>query len=292
MNEQTDNTDVWTSARHAQLALLLEACGSPTPGNVDRHHDLPSLRLEHFLAGAIGASTGLEMAATGAPIGEAFERAISGMGSQSGGNTQFGALLLLIPLVSAARTDLDRETLESILSDTSVADTAAFYRAFDHVDVAVEEPPDGLEDLDVRRGGDAVPAVESAGISLIELMEESAPIDDIAREWSTGFERSFGASNRLARYPGTTLERVGRLQLSVLAERPDTHVRKRHGIEVARWVRRTAQSLHERDAITTDPEAVETFADELIDGGINPGTSADITAAGTFIALERGVLRV
>jgi triphosphoribosyl-dephospho-CoA synthase len=43
---------------------------------------------------------------------------------------------------------------------------------------------------------------------------------------------------------------------------------------------------------TPDREAVRSFADDLVDAGINPGTTADCVAAGLFVALERGALVV
>ena len=92
-----------TTAENAELALLLEVTSTPKPGNVDRTHDHPDLRFEHFVAGAVGASEGLRMAAAGDPIGTSFERAVRGMANQRGGNTQFGALLVVVPLVAAAR---------------------------------------------------------------------------------------------------------------------------------------------------------------------------------------------
>ncbi|GAB3669659.1 triphosphoribosyl-dephospho-CoA synthase [Halopiger thermotolerans] len=281
-----------TPAQHAQLALLLEVAGTPKPGNVDRHRDLEDLRFDHFLAGTIGAQRGLEMAAEGAAVGPAFERAVEGMSAQGGGNTQFGALLLLVPLTRAASDDLAQPVVEAVIEDTTVADAAAFYRAFEHVDVFVADPPADMEPLDVRRGADAVPALEERGLTLLDVMEGSVPGDDVAREWVTGFERSFTAAERLAEANGPPLERAAAVFLSLLAERPDTLVADKHGENAAREVQERAAKLHERRALETDRGAVETFADDLVDRGINPGTTADITAAGLFIALERGGLEV
>ena len=275
-----------TPDRNAELALLLEVAGTPKPGNVDRHRDLEDLRFEHFLAGAVGAGEGLRMAAQGAAIGPAFERAVAGMAAQRGGNTQFGALLLLVPLVRAATEDLSQPVLESVLADTTAADAAAFYRSFDHVDVFVEEPPTGLADLDVRRGSEAIPALEERGLTLLDVMERSVPGDDVAREWSTGFERSFLAAERLATSDGPILERTAETFLSLLAERPDTLVAARHGEKVAREVTDRAAELWDGDALWDDRDTVERFADDLVSQGINPGTTADLTAAGLFIALE------
>ena len=281
-----------TPDRNAELALLLEVAGTPKPGNVDRHRDLEDLRFEHFLAGAVGAGEGLRMAARRAAVGPAFERAVEGMATQRGGNTQFGALLLLVPLVRAAADDLSQPVLESVLEGTTVGDAAAFYRAFDHVDVFVEEPPDDLVALDVRRGSEAVPELEDRGLSLLDVMERSVPGDDVAREWVTGFDRSFRAAERLAARDGPILDRTAATFLSLLADRPDTLVVGRHGEGVAREVTERATELWERDALPTDREAVERFADDLVSRGINPGTTADITAAGLFIALEHGAIEV
>ncbi|QLG47826.1 triphosphoribosyl-dephospho-CoA synthase [Natrinema halophilum] len=271
---------------NAELALLLEVAGTPKPGNVDRHRDLPDLRFEHFLAGAVGARDGLELAANGAAVGTAFEQAVSGMASQKGGNTQFGALLLLVPLVRAARKEASQPVVEAVVRETTVGDAAAFYRAFEHVDVAVSDPPAGMAALDVRRGAAAIPALEERKLTLFDVMDRSVPGDDVAREWVRGFRRSFTAAERLAAADGSVLDRTAAVFLSLLAERPDTLVTTRHDEATAREVTDRAADLSEDDALESHRAAVETFADDLVDRGINPGTTADITAAGLFIALE------
>ncbi|MFC4541968.1 triphosphoribosyl-dephospho-CoA synthase [Halosolutus amylolyticus] len=278
-------------ADNAELALLLEVAGTPKPGNVDRHRDLDDLRFEHFLAGAVGAREGLDLAANGAAVGPAFERAIEGMATH-GENSQFGALLLVIPLVRAARDDLSQPVAESVVEGTTVADAAAFYRAFEHVDVFVGDPPEDMEPLDVRRGADAIPALEDRGLTLLDVMDRSVPGDDVAREWIRGFERSFTAAERLAAADGPPTDRAATVFLSLLAERPDTLVVKRHGEAVAAEVTERAAELVDRDALETDRAAVETFADELVDRGVNPGTTADLTAAGLFIALEHEAVEI
>jgi len=270
-----------TPAENARLALLLEVAGTPKPGNVDRQRDLPDLRFEHFLAGAVGAGAGLEAAGEGAPVGEAFEQAVAGMADQSGGNTQFGALLLLVPLVAAgAEGKLTGAAVERVVEGTTVADAADFYRAFDHVDVTVDDPPEAGDVPDVRRGADAVPDVEAAGLTLHDVMDAAADRDDVAREWVEGFERTFAVADRIAAGSGPVTDRLAATFLWLLSRRPDTHVATVHGDRVARRVMVRAQSARDRGH-------VEEFADALVAEGINPGTTADIVAAGCFVALER-----
>jgi triphosphoribosyl-dephospho-CoA synthase len=271
-------------ADHAELALTLEVASTPKPGNVDRHRDHGDLRFEHFLAGAVGSRPGLELAAGDAPLGGAFERAVRGMSRQSGGNTQFGCLLLLVPLVRAAATDrLSPDGLRTVTAATTVDDAAAFYRAFEHVDVAVDDPPDEAPDLDVRRGADAVPALRDRGLTLADVMAMSADRDANAAEWTGGFERVFAAADRVLDDDGPVTDRLARAFLDLLADRPDTLVAIDHGMDRARAVSREA------DAVRGDLDAAAELADRFVDEGINPGTTADLTAATAFVALERGV---
>jgi triphosphoribosyl-dephospho-CoA synthase len=283
-----------SALEHAQLALLLEVAATPTPGSVDREREYPDLRFEHFLSGAVGARPGLAMAVANEPVGAAFERAIRGMGRQEGGNTHFGALLLVIPLLSAAGTgQCSPAGVRSVVESTTVEDAVAFYRAFEHVDVFVDDPPEDADALDVRHGAAAVETVRERGLTLQEVLALGDDADDVAREWTSGFPRSFRMAEHLAS-PAAELgphfddptapltDRAARAFLAALAERPDTLVAKKHGME-------TAQEVQDRagDLLDAERSAVVAWAQELVDRGINPGTTADLLAAGLFIALER-----
>ena len=271
-------------AQRAQLALLLEVASTPKPGNVDRHRDYPDLRFEHFLAGAVGAHDGLSAAADGERVGAAFERAVRGMSEQEGGNTQFGALLAVVPLVRAAADgDLSPAGATAVVEATTVEDAADFYRAFEHVDVAVADPPAGLDDLDVRRGANAIPAIEERGLTLEGIMALSTDRDGLAREWTGGFERSFEAADRIAAADGPVPDRAADAFLSLLAEEPDTFVAIQHDAATARRTMERARAA--RDG-AVDAEAL---GDELVAAGVNPGTTADLIAAGLYVALERGL---
>lgn len=271
-------------AANAELALLLEVASTPKPGNVDRHRDHPGLRFEHFVAGAVGALPGLEALQNDAPLGEGFETAIEGLSQQSGGNTQFGAVLLLAPLVRAAARDRltpagARETVRA----TTVADAAGFYRAFDHVDVAVGEHPADVGSPDVRDGSDAVPILRERGLTLGDVMAESAPYDGVAAEWTGGFSRTFDAAEKLRSDSGPIADRAAAVYLSLLAEEPDPFVSLQHD-------EATAAAVRERAAAARRGEpSPERLAEEFVERGINPGTTADLIAGALFVALERGL---
>jgi triphosphoribosyl-dephospho-CoA synthase len=280
-----------TPSEHAELALLLEVAGAPKPGNVDRERDLAALRFEQFLAGAVGAREGLELAEDpGGPLGDAFETAVAGMADAAGTNTQFGCLLLLAPLVRTAATgDLTSERASEVAEDTTVADAAGFYRAFEHTDVAVGDPPEGATRLDVRRGANAVPVLRERGLTLSDVMELSADRDANAREWTSGFPRVFDAAERIEGGSGPVADRAADAFLTLLAQEPDTLVVTEHGDSVGEEVRERADALVGQPDDEQRTEAVREFAEELADSGVNPGTTADLTAAALFVALEHGV---
>ncbi|MDZ7746333.1 MAG: triphosphoribosyl-dephospho-CoA synthase [Halobacteriales archaeon] len=270
-------------AEQAELALLLEVAGTPKPGNVDRHRDHDDLRFEHFLAGAVGASEGLRAAADGEPVGDAFETAVAGMSEQDGGNTQFGCLLLLVPLVRAANEgELTRDSVHEVCEATTVSDAAGFYRAFEHVDVALADPPEGMDALDARRGSDAIPALEAQNLTLYDVMARSDG-DGNAAEWTNSFPRTFREADRIREDAGPIPDRASQAFLRLLAEREDGFVRDNAGPDAAREATQRAQACLDGEA---DPEAL---ADEFVSRGINPGTTADITCAALYVALERGL---
>ncbi len=273
-----------TTTENAQLALLLEVSGTPKPGNVDRHREYDDLRFEHFLSGAVCARDGLRLAAGGAEVGESFRRAVAGMSQQSGGNTQFGALLLLTPLVRAsAAQDLNPDGTRRVVSETTVEDAVAFYKAFEYVDVAVPEPPEGMGPLDVRRGAAAESALRERGLTLADVMERSRDHDGIAAEWVDGYPRTFEAADRIESESGPVTDRAAAAYLDLLTEEVDTFVATQHDPETAAEIRRRAA------AVQAGEEDAEAFAAELVERNINPGTTADLVAGGLFVALERGL---
>jgi len=173
-----------------------------------------------------------------------------------------------------------------VLEATTVDDAAQFYRAFEHTDVRVADPPADFTDLDVRRGADAIPALRSRGLTLSEVVVASAPADGVAREWATDFERTFDAADALRKGTAPLPARISETFLRLLADAPDALVAARHGRDVAERVSERAAELVDADHATVDA-----WADDLVEAGINPGTTADIVAAALFVALSRGLCR-
>lgn len=259
-----------TPMEDAQTALLLEA-GTQKPGNVGPRRDFDDTTFHQFLVGGVGARRGFEVAAE-TTVGEVFLESVRGASSHRGGNTQFGALLLVAPLVVAA-SEGDVEEAPAVAEDTAPEDAAMFYEAFDYVNVHVG---DADTEYDVR-DPEAREKVVEDGVTLYDVMKESASRDGVADEWTSGFGRTFHAASRLEMRRGGTREAIRETYVDLLKEEPDSLVEERRGKEKAREVTRWAREL-----------PADELDEKLSEEGINPGTTADITAGALFVALRRG----
>jgi triphosphoribosyl-dephospho-CoA synthase len=262
-----------TRAERAQLAMMLEVCAFPKPGNVDRCHDFETTRLEHFLASAIYARPALEEAESGqGRIGEIIRHAVSATNCHAGGNTHFGAFILLIPLVYGGTIAGAIQAIEK----TDVSDAVAFYRAFSETTVRMP----ARDELDVN-DPKSLQVLRDRDMTLLDVMQHSARNDMIAREWVTGFPLTRRGAD-LLKTSGSGRGAIVQAFLALLASEPDTFIIKEHGVDVAQRVVVRAREVLDGKV------PIETFDAECIGQGINPGSIADIMIAALYIALGEG----
>jgi triphosphoribosyl-dephospho-CoA synthase len=260
-------------AERAQLAMMLEVCAYPKPGNVDRCHDYPETHLEHFLASAIFARPALEEAEEGtARIGEIIGHAVRDTNCHEGGNTHFGAFILLIPLVYGGGIP----GAVAAIGKTDTSDAVAFYKAFALTSVKMNE----TDELDVHDPA-TLTLLRDREMTLLDIMQHSAPRDMVAREWVNGFSLTRRGADLLRHY-GPGRQSIVNTFLTLLAMEPDTFVIKKHGPEVAREVQRTARGVLDGN------QTLASFDEDCIQRDINPGSIADITIASIYIALGEG----
>lgn len=264
----------------AQLACLLEA-SAPKPGNVTPAEGFGDVRFEHFLASA--AAVGPEMALAGTRgVGTTILAARRATGVWVRPNTNLGIVLLLAPLARAAALGGPlREGVQRVLAALDAADAVDAYRAIREAD------PGGLGEApeqDVR---------EEPSVGLREAMSLAAGRDSIAAEYATGyritFERTVPVLRRArdagAAWPQATLTAY----LEVLAAVPDTLVARRLGEEEAEAVSRLAERALELGGAETEPgRGFLARMDRKLRrdaNARNPGTTADLVAAGLFVEL-------
>jgi triphosphoribosyl-dephospho-CoA synthase len=262
-----------TRAERAQLAMMLEVCAYPKPGNVDRCHDYEKTHLEHFLASMIYARPALEEAERGeGRIGEIIRHAVAATSRHDGGNTHFGAFILLIPLIYGG----DIAGAKKAIGTTDVSDAVAFYKAFGMTTVRMP----ARDELDVNDPR-SLQLLRDRDMTLLDVMNHSAPNDMVAREWVTGFPLTRRGADLIVSL-GTGRQAIVQAFLTLLATEPDTFIIKEHGLAAAQ-----RNIRHARDVLE-GKVPIEEFDAECIENGINPGSIADIIIAGIYIALGEG----
>jgi triphosphoribosyl-dephospho-CoA synthase len=267
--------------RHVQLACLLEV-SADKPGNVTPAHDFSDMTYADMVRSALALGPVFARRRTRVrSVGELISDGVRATARVAATNTNLGIVLLFAPLVRAAATRREHETLRSaterILAGLDVDDAAAAFAAI------ARARPGGLGEApehDVR---------EPAAVSLREAMAAAAHRDGIASEYATGYAVVFDIGlpwlADALRHGVPTLEAIVSLHLSLLAARPDTLIARKAGAGAARAVSAAARevlagtrSLADFDASLRGP-----------DHRLNPGTTADLVAGTLLAALLSGV---
>jgi triphosphoribosyl-dephospho-CoA synthase len=270
--------------RLVQLACVLEAC-SPKPGNVNRYHDFGDTSLEDYLLSAAALGSALENAAQ-AGVGEIILDAAMNTHHWVRSNTNLGMILLFAPLVKAAlhsaRAGEDiRRCLMSVLNALTVEDARLAYAA-----VRLMQPG----------GLGQVPQADISGeptITLLQAMALAQERDAIAREYGTGFAITFGIglpALKNARSHGESFsDAIVQTFLAILSEVPDTLIARKKGMKSAQQVSQLAADVLAKGGVfTAEGQAgLAEMDNQLRDKThtLNPGTTADLTAAATLLAL-------
>jgi triphosphoribosyl-dephospho-CoA synthase len=300
----------------AQLAALLEVSAYPKPGNVHRLRDFPSTRYEHFLAGSVAISTVIrELAMSGYDVGtgqKTWEEI--GIGSkilaaveasskwQSGGNVNLGVILLFTPISIAAGYTLidgplDLEKLRNIVKilpkSTTPIDSINLYKA---IRLAMSDRVLGrVEELDIEDDS-SFGRLNHEAITLQGVFERCAGRDTICEEWVSGFNTTFTKGYP---YLFNALKGSGDINVAIvdtflylLSEEPDSLISRKKGRKAALDVSGKARAIVSAGGFGSKKGREMTSAlDRELQrsaGLMNPGTTADLTAASIFLLLLEG----
>lgn len=221
-------------------------------------------------------------------VGTRIRRAVEATFDAVATNTNLGIVLLSAPLAAAAGPCGGGATLKDriagVLAGLDHEDAREVYRAIARAN------PAGLgqnRQADVR---DEPPA----GWTLRDAMQAAASRDMIAHEYAEGFTGLFRLAciyaGILAR--GTAPDQaLAVVYIRELATRPDTHIARKHGAELAQWVcERAASALHLLDLDGADPidqpanrKILLSVDRDLKERGANPGSLADLMCATAFL---------
>ncbi|MGK6311399.1 triphosphoribosyl-dephospho-CoA synthase [Neorhizobium sp. DT-125] len=272
-----------TLTRQQIMTAYLDACRAEIealkPGNVHRFADGHRMTAGQFLESAeVSAPLVSEPFAS---VGRRVLTAVSATRERVGTNTNLGILLLCAPLAKAAESASAhfRDDLRRTLDEMDAEDARDVFAAIRLGN------PGGLgsaEEQDVR---------EEPTVSLLDAMGMAADRDMIARQYVTGFADIFAgglsawaeASEKGEKEMWPTIF----VYLHFLSSFPDSHVGRKHGIDLAEEIRKEAETIRRIVTKETDlsrrEKALLDFDKRLKDKDINPGTSADLTVATLFV---------
>jgi triphosphoribosyl-dephospho-CoA synthase len=268
----------------ATLACFLEAT-APKPGNVHRSADFDDLTYPDLVVSGIVIGPVME-AAPRRRLGETVFDAVRATRNAVGTNTNLGTILLLAPLAAVPRERPLAEGVVDVLNRLDANDSRLVYEAIrlarpggmgqvGEADLAGEAPADLLAAMRLAAERDFVARQYAGGFQEMLHMVVPAIKDGLDRGWETN-------------------DAIAHAQMKIMSRFPDSLIARKCGIETAqRAADHAAEVLR---AGTPKDEAFWAAAADLdfwlrSDGHRrNPGTTADLIAAGLFVLLRDGIM--
>jgi triphosphoribosyl-dephospho-CoA synthase len=266
----------------ATLACFLEAT-APKPGNVHRGADFEDLTYPDLVTAAIVIGPVME-AAQRRPLGETIFEAVKTTQETVGTNSNLGTILLLAPLAAVPREEPLGPGIAKVLGRLNATDARHVYEAIrlakpgglgrvSEADVAGDPPHDLLDAM--RAAADRDLVARQYANDFHDVLCEAAPAI------VSGLDSGWGINGAIVH-----------AQLTLMSRFPDRLIARKCGADVAK---RAAD--HAAEVLRSGTPADESFwqaADDLdfwlrSDGHRrNPGTTADLLAAGLFVLLRDG----
>jgi len=274
----------YTTGQCASLACLLEL-SIPKPGNVHRGADFEDVTFYHFAAAAVAIAPAFD-AASQRGVGETVLAAMSATRRAVATNTNLGTLLLLGPLAKVPRDESLETGIARVLAELDAIDARHVYET---IRLAQAGGLGRVAEADVA---------DPAPSELLAAMRLAADRDLVARQYSNNFAEVLGLVvpwlAEGVRAGAGLVKTVRTTQLRLLAQFPDSLIARKCGPAAAEQASALARAALAAGAPGDD--AHEEIVAELdfwlrSDGHRrNPGTTADLLAAGLFAALRDGII--
>jgi len=264
------------------LSSFLEEVNALKPGNISRYADGHGMTLADFTRSAELVTPIL--CDPSLSVGQRIQQSVKKTKENLACNTNLGMLLLFAPLIRAAELDPENYMhLQQILSSVLQAlDTAEAMLICEAIRLA---NPGGLGQSDRYD----VHSVIECGMQ--QVMTQAQDKDSIARQYVTNFQDIFSIGlstikdfNR--RWNSVEWATVA-CYMTFLADFPDSHVQRKYGEQAAENTRIKASLIAENFKNNINPDdaviVLLEYDTELKKASINPGTSADLTAASVLV---------
>ncbi len=252
------------------------------PGNISVHSDAKDLSVDAFLSSAKASAEPItELQST---LGLRILNAITATEAAVHTNTNLGMVLLMAPLVQAKIEMTENESIEASLSRalnrTSIQDARHVYQA-----IRLSNPG-GMGQKDNQD------ISQEPTITLLNSMKIAADWDQIAAQYSNNFKEifSFGVlryRTLMAKWQDEKWATTG-VFVSYLAHYPDSLIERKFGLlkarEISDMISDLEMELYRSDSPSRYEAQLLEIDRHLKRNLINPGTSADLTAASIFAA--------
>ncbi len=299
-----------------QLAAILEVSGYPKPGNVHRTRDFQDTRYEHFLVGGIVIRKAFQALCKNSlkiynnkldyselKLGKYILEAVNdSLSWHHGGNTNLGVILLLVPMVAAAsmlqnevpiqESEL-RDLIDIIIKKSTYLDTINLYKA---IRTAKAGGLGKVDKFDINNES-SFTEIKRNRVNLYKIFDLSKERDTISMEWVSKFKITFelGVPYFIKTFDETKCINTSTVNtfLKIASEVPDSLIIRTHGLEMALDYSKKASDILSKGGLKSHEclnELIK-WENNLLKTGIkiNPGTTADLTAAVLFIALLSGI---
>jgi triphosphoribosyl-dephospho-CoA synthase len=269
----------------AALATIMEAT-APKPGNVYRGADFEDLSYPDFVVSATLLAPIFELAPD-VPLGQTILAAVKTTRRAVATNANLGTILLIAPLAKVPRSVPLAAGISAVLVQLDAHDARDVYEAIRHAKAG------GLGRVEEADVAAEPPA------SLIDAMRLAAERDMVARQYTENFATVLDVvvpslARELASGAGL-LDAIVRVHVELMSQYPDSLIARRCGMEIARQSAARAGKVLE--AGRPGSEAYEQGLADL-DFWLrargherNPGTTADLVAAGLFVSLRDGIIQ-
>jgi triphosphoribosyl-dephospho-CoA synthase len=250
---------------------------SPKPGNVNCFSGGHNMQIADFLASADAIAEPLSNPAL--TVGQKILASVSATRQVVDCNTNLGIILLFAPLCKAIEQshcfqDIQQQ-LTTVLNELTVADAVDCYQA-----IALAEAG-GLGKVEQQD------IYSKPTVTLRQAMALAESKDSIAKQYLNNYHEiyRYGLNSlTLAINYGETIEWAAAFAyLTILVNIPDSLIVRKQGLEQAVQVSKKAQTLMEKvsniNMLSGFESELMAWDKQLKQQAVNPGTSADITAA-------------
>jgi triphosphoribosyl-dephospho-CoA synthase len=261
----TQAAETLSIGKRVSKAILSEA-SSIKAGNVHPQASFSDMQFEHFQRASSAIGQAFDRTVPTGQLGQVVLVGVQAMLEAVGINTSLGTILLLAPMALSlpSNDELFGQKVSSIIHQSTASDSQKIYQAIRLTN------PGGLGKVDHQDVRNASPP------SILEAMELAASWDDVALQYTNGFEQVSQWTRRLIGLQDdySQSDAIRCLQIEILASRPDSLIVRKHGKETGSLVQSHAfKVLQQFDHFLRHDQH-----------RMNPGTTADLIAAVVFLA--------